>query len=70
MPNYPFKLRVRRQRQVAIVELLVPSSGSTWYVKERVELGEFTLKEALASLMEVDLTEQPIIKGLLIPPIT
>lgn len=70
MPNYPFKLRVKRRRQVVQLELMVPTSGSSWYVKERVELGELTLADALKELMEVDLTAQPGLKALLVPTIT
>lgn len=70
MPNYPFKLRVKRRRQVVQLELMVPTSGSSWYVKERVELGELTLADAMKELMEVDLTGQPGLKDLLVPTIT
>lgn len=65
MANFPFKIRVRRRRDIVEVELMVPTSGSSWYVKERVKLGDGPLKEELQNLKVADLTAASAIKEVL-----
>lgn len=66
MATHPCKLRLQRRRGEVIVDLLVPRSGSGWYVRESVNLGELSLRDAVLKLGQEDLSARPLMKAVLI----
>jgi hypothetical protein len=60
MAKHPYKVRLRRVRGEVLYELLVPKSGSGWYVLERLNLGAVTLREAALKIATEDLSKAPL----------
>lgn len=70
MATHPYKIRLQRRRGEVIVDLLVPKSGSGWYVRESVNMGPVTLRDAIKGLEQTDLVATPLLKGVLVAGIT
>lgn len=67
MSKHPCKVRLQRRRGEIIVDLMVPKSGSGWYVRESVNLGALTMRDAVLELGKADLTAAPLLKAVVIP---
>lgn len=55
MPEYPFKLRLVRRGSTFWLEELAPSSGGSYFMKDRVKLYGNTLVAAAAETTELTL---------------
>lgn len=66
MVTHPSKIRLMRRRGDVIVDLLVPKSGSGWYVRESVNMGAVSLSDAVVKLAQVDPIKVPLLAALVV----
>ncbi len=70
MPKTTYKIRIRKVRDVMIVDYLEPRGRSGWSVLESRNVGPVTMREALESLATLDLSSTPRLAAAVIPTVT